>query len=79
MVTTIQAASSTSDLLTDEMLRRFDERAPIYDRENRFFTEDFEELRDSPFMMELPGDEPGVHVDREQRQRDDAQAVLENG
>jgi alkylation response protein AidB-like acyl-CoA dehydrogenase len=31
-------------LLTDEMLARFDERAPIYDRENRFFDEDFEEL-----------------------------------
>jgi hypothetical protein len=30
--------------LTDEMLARFDERAPIYDRENRFFDEDFEEL-----------------------------------
>ena len=32
-------------LLTDDMLARFDERAPIYDRENRFFHEDFEELR----------------------------------
>ena len=28
-----------------EMLARFDERAPMYDRENRFFDEDFEELR----------------------------------
>ena len=27
------------------MLQRFDERAPVYDRENRFFSEDFEELR----------------------------------
>ena len=26
------------------MLARFDERAPIYDRENRFFDEDFAEL-----------------------------------
>src|SRR5687767_9165564 len=38
-MTTLQRA-----LLTDEMLARFDERAPIYDRENRFFDEDFEEL-----------------------------------
>ena len=33
------------DLLTDEMLARFDKRAPEYDRNNAFFTEDFEELR----------------------------------
>ena len=40
-----------SALLTDEMLARFDERAPIYDRENRFFTEDFEELRASGYLL----------------------------
>jgi alkylation response protein AidB-like acyl-CoA dehydrogenase len=38
-------------LLTDEMLARFDERAATYDRENRFFTEDFEELRDSGYLL----------------------------
>jgi alkylation response protein AidB-like acyl-CoA dehydrogenase len=32
------------------MLARFDERAPIYDRENRFFDEDFEELRASGYL-----------------------------
>ena len=32
-------------LLTDEMLARFDERAPAYDRDNHFFDQDFEELR----------------------------------
>ena len=37
-------------VLTDEMLARFDERAPLYDRENRFFNEDFEELRDSGYF-----------------------------
>ena len=37
-------------LLTDEMLARFDERAPRYDRENRFFDEDFAELRDSGYL-----------------------------
>src|SRR4051794_17581181 len=46
----IAPTSSTDALLTDEMLARFDERAPVYDRENRFFTEDFEELRDSGYL-----------------------------
>jgi alkylation response protein AidB-like acyl-CoA dehydrogenase len=32
------------------MLARFDERAPAYDRENRFFQEDFEELRASGYL-----------------------------
>jgi alkylation response protein AidB-like acyl-CoA dehydrogenase len=41
----------TRELLTDEMLARFDERAPIYDRENRFFDEDFEELKQSGFLL----------------------------
>jgi alkylation response protein AidB-like acyl-CoA dehydrogenase len=39
-----------TDLLTDEMLQRFDERAPVYDRENRFFTEDWEELKASGYL-----------------------------
>ena len=34
-----------AQLLTDEMLARFDERASTYDRENRFFFQDLEELR----------------------------------
>ncbi len=38
-------------VLTDEMLARFESRAPIYDKENRFFTEDFEELRDSKYLL----------------------------
>ncbi|MBV9581742.1 MAG: acyl-CoA/acyl-ACP dehydrogenase [Chloroflexi bacterium] len=32
-------------LLSDELLQVFGERAPTYDRENRFFTEDFKDLR----------------------------------
>ena len=39
-----------ASLLSDEMLARFDERAPIYDRENRFFDEDFAELREAGFL-----------------------------
>jgi alkylation response protein AidB-like acyl-CoA dehydrogenase len=41
---------SATELLTDDMLARFDERAPQYDRENRFFAEDFEELRASGYL-----------------------------
>ncbi len=41
----------TAELLTDDMLARFDERAPMYDRENRFFTEDFEELKASGYLL----------------------------
>jgi alkylation response protein AidB-like acyl-CoA dehydrogenase len=39
-----------TELLSDEMLARFDERAPAYDRDNEFFTDDFEELRDSGYL-----------------------------
>ena len=38
-------------VLSDEMLVRFRERAPMYDRENRFFTEDFEELRQAGYLL----------------------------
>ena len=41
---------AVDDLLTTDMLGRFDERAPIYDRDNTFFTEDFEELRQSGYL-----------------------------
>ena len=44
------AAIDTDRLVTDEMLARFDERAPGYDRDNAFFTEDFEELRASGYL-----------------------------
>lgn len=43
--------TATADLLTDDMLARFDERAPTYDRENRFFDEDFAELRRSGYLL----------------------------
>jgi len=44
------AIETRADVLTEEMLARFDERAPLYDRENRFFTEDFEELRAAGYL-----------------------------
>lgn len=37
--------SPDRSVLSDELLERCGSRAATYDRENRFFTEDFEELR----------------------------------
>jgi alkylation response protein AidB-like acyl-CoA dehydrogenase len=50
MMTTVMPSQTANDLLTDEMLTRFRERAPAYDRDNRFFAEDFEELRDAGYL-----------------------------
>jgi alkylation response protein AidB-like acyl-CoA dehydrogenase len=49
-MTATVAPTTIDSVLTDEMLARFDERAPVYDRENRFFHEDFEELRASGYL-----------------------------
>lgn len=38
-------------VLTEEMLARFAGRAATYDKENRFFTEDFEELRAAKYLL----------------------------
>jgi alkylation response protein AidB-like acyl-CoA dehydrogenase len=62
------------DLLTDEMLQRFDDRAASYDRENRFFEEDWAELKASGYLSgPLPADLGGSglglgEVNRLQRQ-----------
>ena len=42
---------ATTQMLTDDMLARFDERAPVYDRENRFFDEDWAELVKSGYLL----------------------------
>jgi len=41
---------TASPLLSDAMLQRFRERAPGYDRENRFFQEDFDDLRQAGYL-----------------------------
>ena len=43
-------ATPTDRVLSDSMLARFGERAPRYDEENRFFTEDFEDLRAAGYL-----------------------------
>jgi alkylation response protein AidB-like acyl-CoA dehydrogenase len=42
---------SNDNVLTEEMLARFASRAGDYDRDNRFFAEDFEELRASKYLL----------------------------
>ncbi len=60
-------------VLSQDILDRCLERAPGYDRENRFFTEDFEELRDAGYLtMPVPKELGGrgmslAEVSREQR------------
>lgn len=43
-------ASPATATLPEDMLARFGERAPVYDRENRFFSDDFEELRAAGYL-----------------------------
>jgi len=44
------AVATTVSVLTDDLLDRCAARAPVYDRENRFFSEDFEELRAAGYL-----------------------------
>ena len=59
--------------LTPEMLTRFESRAATYDRENRFFDQDFEELRAAKYLvLPVPAEFGGqglslAEVCREQR------------
>src|SRR5262245_21267567 len=55
------AVATTQHVLSDDILTRCAERAPVYDRENRFFTEDFEELRDAGYLlMNVPEELEGM-------------------
>ena len=48
-------------VLDDEMIERFGDRAASYDRDNRFFAEDFEELRTSGYLtMAVPTEFGGL-------------------
>ncbi len=47
--------------LSPEMLLRFRERAAVYDRENRFFSENFEELREAEYLKLAVPTEMGGH------------------
>jgi alkylation response protein AidB-like acyl-CoA dehydrogenase len=64
---------TSASLLSDEMLKRFWERAPGYDAENRFFDEDFAELKGADYLtLAVPKELGGkglrlAEVCREQR------------
>ncbi len=72
-MTLVATDRPSTSVLTDDMLQRFRERAPVYDRENRFFDEDFEELRRAGYLtLNVPADMGGrglslAQVVREQR------------
>lgn len=55
------AVTTNHRILSDDILARCAERAPIYDQENRFFTEDFEELRQASYLrMAVPQELGGL-------------------
>ena len=58
--TSIQpCASIEGPMLSDNMMARFAARGPGYDRENRFFSEDFEELRLVGYLLQAVPKELG--------------------
>src|SRR5215470_16366313 len=69
-MTTVPAQQS---VLSDEMIVRCGERAAAYDRDNRFFQDDFDELREAGYLrMPIPREYGGLgmslaEVAREQR------------
>src|SRR6478609_6702585 len=69
MTTVVERAS----ILSDEIVEHCGERAAGYDRENRFFSEDFEELKQAGYLlMPIPREFGGLgmslaEVCREQR------------
>jgi alkylation response protein AidB-like acyl-CoA dehydrogenase len=71
--TSTSLARRVESVLTEDMLARFASRAASYDKDNRFFADDFEELRASKYLvLPLPREFGGagmtlVEVCREQR------------
>ena len=54
-------ADRSVGLLTEDMLERFRTRAPAYDRENKFFQEDFDELKAAGYLkMTVPKELGGM-------------------
>jgi hypothetical protein len=43
--------ASSRSVLSDDLLERCAQRAAGYDRENRFFFEDFDELREAKYCL----------------------------
>ena len=72
-MSTMTEVVAKESILDDAMLQRFHERAPVYDRENRFFQEDFDELSEAGYLKLVVPEELGglgrslVDACREQR------------
>jgi hypothetical protein len=63
-------ATTHVSILSDAMLKRFAERAPGYDRDNRFFTEDFAEMKQAGYLTcAVPPGSGAVHLRRVQEQQ----------
>src|SRR5499427_6009203 len=45
------ASAAADPVLSEDLLERCAQRAAAYDRENRFFFEDFDELRDAKYLL----------------------------
>lgn len=55
------AAMATAPVLSEALIERCGDRAATYDRENRFFSEDFEELRQAGYLkMAVPKELGGL-------------------
>jgi alkylation response protein AidB-like acyl-CoA dehydrogenase len=60
----VATLSRTGHLLDEGLLNRFRERAPGYDRENRFFHEDFDDLRAAGYLkVSVPEEYGGAGFD----------------
>jgi alkylation response protein AidB-like acyl-CoA dehydrogenase len=56
-------AIATGRILSEDILARCAERAPVYDRDNRFFQEDFDELRQAGYLcMNVPTELGGLDL-----------------
>src|SRR5262249_2421424 len=53
--------SMTDSILNDDLLMQCAKRAPVYDRENRFFQEGFAELRQAGYLLMAVPREFGGH------------------
>ena len=54
--------TTMDSILSDDLLKRCMERAPGYDRDNRFFDEDFKELKEAGYLLAAVPKELGAWV-----------------
>ena len=71
-------AASTS-ILPEALLQKCRERAPVYDRENRFFQEDFDELKAAGYLqMAVPTEFGGLGFNLAQVARETRRVLTRN-